>query len=572
MASLPLDQKWLKAAVVGSVWAAFEIIAGSFLHNLRIPFAGMFLAAASVFLLTAFLHLWNEQGIILRAGIICALMKSISPSAIIFGPMVGIFMEALILEVTTRILGRNVVGFLIAGGLAVLWTLAQKIINLLILFGFDLLRIAEALYKYLIILTGVEGLTFEALFGIAGLFHILFGMVAAGIGIAAGSRYKKAKTNETVAFKIETVAEPFGIDKLQKYAFVNLGIIFIAIILNLYLINKKMYLEAIVTGLGFLVFCILNYKYTLRRFRKPGLWIQFVLITLSAAFIWEWIYTGNYFSVNGLLIGLEMNFRAIIIIFGFSAISVELRNPLIKALLSRNGFSKIYASLSLSFSALPSIIQQLPRPKDLLKNPNKFVYQLLSQSELLLQKFILHSSKGKIFIITGEIHQGKTTYAELLASKLSKAGFKCGGFFSAGIMNNGVRDSYILKKIGDEENIPLASISNKKDWKNFKRFWFNPNAFIKGNLWIKEALDQKSEIIFIDEIGPIELDGQGWSESLDLLVDKKEVIQFWIVRRALVEKVKEKWQLIESNVIQINKDEISEIYNLVCNFKSDVEI
>jgi hypothetical protein len=174
MGYLLLDQKWLKAAVIGSVWAAFEIIAGSFLHNLRIPFAGMVLASASVFLLISFLHLWNEKGIIIRAGIICALMKSISPSAIIFGPMIGIFVEALIIESATRILGRNIIGFLIAGGLAVLWTLVQKIINLLILYGFDLVRIADAMYQYLTKLTGINAITFEELFLIAGLFYLVY--------------------------------------------------------------------------------------------------------------------------------------------------------------------------------------------------------------------------------------------------------------------------------------------------------------------------------------------------------------------------------------------------------------
>jgi hypothetical protein len=31
----PLNSIWLKASVVGSIWASIEIILGSFLHNLR---------------------------------------------------------------------------------------------------------------------------------------------------------------------------------------------------------------------------------------------------------------------------------------------------------------------------------------------------------------------------------------------------------------------------------------------------------------------------------------------------------------------------------------------------------
>jgi len=38
-----LPDIWLKAAMLGSLWASIEIILGSFLHNLHIPFSGTFL-------------------------------------------------------------------------------------------------------------------------------------------------------------------------------------------------------------------------------------------------------------------------------------------------------------------------------------------------------------------------------------------------------------------------------------------------------------------------------------------------------------------------------------------------
>ena len=93
-----LSQAWLKASVIGSIWASVEIILGSFLHNMRIPFTGMILSFISVWLIISFVQVWKDRGLIWRAGIICALMKSISPSAIIMGPMIGIFTEALIME------------------------------------------------------------------------------------------------------------------------------------------------------------------------------------------------------------------------------------------------------------------------------------------------------------------------------------------------------------------------------------------------------------------------------------------------------------------------------------------
>ena len=80
---IKLQPIWLKAAVLGGLWASIEIIIGSFFHNLRLPFAGTILAANATILMVAFYQMWPEKGLIWRAGLIAALMKSISPSAII---------------------------------------------------------------------------------------------------------------------------------------------------------------------------------------------------------------------------------------------------------------------------------------------------------------------------------------------------------------------------------------------------------------------------------------------------------------------------------------------------------
>ena len=120
IASKPLNEIWLKASVLGSIWASIEILLGSFLHNLKIPFSGMILSLIGVWLIISFLQVWKERGLVWRAGIICALMKSISPSAVILGPMIGIFTEALLIEFFIFVLGKNIIGYLFAGAFAVL--------------------------------------------------------------------------------------------------------------------------------------------------------------------------------------------------------------------------------------------------------------------------------------------------------------------------------------------------------------------------------------------------------------------------------------------------------------------
>jgi hypothetical protein len=88
-----LSPLWQRAAVLGSLWAASEIALGSFLHNLRVPFAGHALTAIAVAVLVAGHRTWPQEGLLVRAGLIAAVMKSTSPSAVLFGPMVAIVME-----------------------------------------------------------------------------------------------------------------------------------------------------------------------------------------------------------------------------------------------------------------------------------------------------------------------------------------------------------------------------------------------------------------------------------------------------------------------------------------------
>jgi uncharacterized membrane protein len=72
-----LNSVWLKASVLGSLWASSEIILGSFLHNLRVPFSSILLTGIAVMMLVSISLRWKEKGLIWRAVLICAVMKSV---------------------------------------------------------------------------------------------------------------------------------------------------------------------------------------------------------------------------------------------------------------------------------------------------------------------------------------------------------------------------------------------------------------------------------------------------------------------------------------------------------------
>src|SRR5690554_7808834 len=138
-----VSDKWIKASVLAGLWAGVEIIAGSFLHNLKIPFSGTFLTLISIVLVIGFFQIWPKYGIIWRAGLITALMKSISPSSVILGPMIAITVEGFILELVVRLIGRNITGYLFAGMFTMIGVLMHKVVRLYLLFGWDIFQIYE---------------------------------------------------------------------------------------------------------------------------------------------------------------------------------------------------------------------------------------------------------------------------------------------------------------------------------------------------------------------------------------------------------------------------------------------
>jgi len=551
-----LSSHWTKAAVIGSIWAAIEIVLGSFLHNLRVPFSGTMLSMSAVFLLVAFSMHWKERGIIIRAGLIAAVMKSISPSAVILGPMVGIIMEAVILETVLILLGRNIVGFIIGGMLGVTWAFIQKIISLLIIYGFDLVRIAEALYFFLVKNTGLENLSPIYLVLLVLGVYMIAGMLAALAGIISYRRVKpKAGINAGKESFNPAEEHPFLLQaEQQKFASINILLITILIGITLFFLNRQNYYPALSGGLILMGFVLYRYQRAMRYLKKPSLWIQLFLITFFAALTWEWISSGKLFAVSGLIIGLEINFRALVIIFGFAGISVELRNPLVRSLLYRNGFSNLYKSVSLAFATLPGIIEYLPRKKGILRQRNNLLGRFLNMADLLhtfmSQELAIHHN---VFIVCGKVHSGKTAFMGKFIQECRKIGVQVDGILATGTFIENQRDTFSLIHIREGQSYELAAREKKPGWFSYRRYFFNPSAFERGLDILTKGLAENNDILVLDEIGPMELGGRGWYRALQVLDRNYRIPQVWVVREKILGEVRDRWNIPEENVFHIKK-------------------
>ena len=386
-----IDNLWLKAAVVGGLWASIEIIIGSFLHNTRLPFAGSMLAFAGTVLLIGFYQIWPHKGLIIRAGLITAVMKSVSPSAIIIGPMTGILLEAALIEFVILIAGNNIVSLMLAGTLSLSSALFHKVISLLIFYGFDLIKIYVNVINFALKQFGLkEAGELQILIALlAG--YTFFGVLAASLGYYIGRKAIRMRKESNIIELEEREIRPkefFEIRDDQKTSILLLIIHILAIPVGLYLLNYW----GLVVGLSYIVLYILiigyKYRFALRRLKKPVFWSQLIIIILLSAVFWDVGDNENHWiSEEGIIVGIEMMFRALFIVIAFSALSVELRNEKVRKFLYKIGFGKFYQSVGMAFSALPVMIALLPVSKEIIKNPAKSFLMPLIMAESWLKLF-----------------------------------------------------------------------------------------------------------------------------------------------------------------------------------------
>ena len=369
---------WLRASILGSIWASSEIIIGSFLHNLRIPFSGMFLSAIAVFLLTAFDKQWRQNGIIWRAGLIAALMKSLSPSAVIFGPMIGIFCEAVLFQLSVMLLGRNVISYSIGGALAVSWSFAQMVIGLIIIYGGNIVQLYANVYKYAFKILSIQNADPGLLIILLAGLYSLFGITAALLG------YSVKKNNSKDIYDLTLESNNSFQDKqnvFNKHSYYYLILALIIMIAGVSLANAMGFIYSAIYLVVFISAAWYHYGKLLRRIINPKFWIEMTLIALLSGIFLNSIQNHTYFSVSGLYAGWQMIFRAMLLSVAFNIISIELANPGIKKFFQNKRMENISNALETSFKTLPILITILTGSKNKVKRPLKLVSEYINSAD-----------------------------------------------------------------------------------------------------------------------------------------------------------------------------------------------
>lgn len=517
--------------MLGSLWAASEILLGSFLKNAHVPLAGVLLTGIGIAILVAGHRLWPEKGLLWRAGLVCAAMKSVSPSAILLSPMAAIFAEGLLAELGVRLLGGNFAGYLLAGGLAMSWGLFHKVGKLYIFYGPESLAVysrgLEKLRAWLDMPGGIWEplLLLLAAYFLAGMAASLIGMRAAGEGDILpvrprGGDFFRGRAGEARA-------------GYRSVYFLALHMLLLA-----GLMSSGGLTPAAVAALsaGYGLACAFLYRRSAVLLGKAGIWAGIAAASLLAGWL-----LGDWGA------GLRMASRAFALTLGFAAVAQELMNPRVRGALERHIGRDFFETLEYSFASLPLVLAALPAGRDMLLRPAAALRTVVAQAPCMLDR-----ARRPVFIITGGHGSGKSTLVSLLAELVSGSGGKSAGIMAEGSWENGVRSGFDLVDLSSGRKSRLC----RREAGGAVRagaFRFYEEGMAAGHEALSPEKTCEGSVIFLDEVGFLELEGGGWAPQLLGLLGRSGPPVVMVVRDYLLEKVLSRWRIKPAAVWEAEK-------------------
>lgn len=159
---------------------------------------------------------------------------------------------------------------------------------------------------------------------------------------------------------------------------------------------------------------------------------------------------------------------------------------------------------------------------------------------------------GVQMILTGKQNSGKTTRLLHLYEELKKKNAHVVGFAAPGTWQNEVKTGFNLLNLSTGKILPLASNYQQEGYIPFGRFFFNPTAIEAGTSILQQTHYPKDTIVLVDEIGKFELDGELWHDAYFQLLKQQNLFLLTVVRESLVEKIIDKFNLKNTEIITPN--------------------
>lgn len=145
-----------------------------------------------------------------------------------------------------------------------------------------------------------------------------------------------------------------------------------------------------------------------------------------------------------------------------------------------------------------------------------------------------------VYVLSGPVHAGKTSFLKKLTSALKKTNIPVYGYLSLSLWEDQYLKGYDLYEIEHDAVFPFIRRKGHPEWEKIGSFFFQPAALDKAKKIILNA-GLKKGVCLVDEIGPLELSGKGvWQAVKEALAGTSSQMDFlFVIREGLVDAFKE---------------------------------
>lgn len=146
-------------------------------------------------------------------------------------------------------------------------------------------------------------------------------------------------------------------------------------------------------------------------------------------------------------------------------------------------------------------------------------------------------SAAQLVLVVGSRNSGKTGYARSVVERARAAGLRVAGFLSEAEWDGAVKARFYLQDVADPAcRVLLASVEPAPGLDvEAGPFHLSSSAFRMAEAEFRNALD--ADLICMDEVGPLELRGEGFHNALRHLVARYRGTLLLTVRPSAVEAI-----------------------------------
>lgn len=150
-----------------------------------------------------------------------------------------------------------------------------------------------------------------------------------------------------------------------------------------------------------------------------------------------------------------------------------------------------------------------------------------------------------LYLLTGPIGAGKTTYCRQLAESARSRGWRVAGLLSPAWIKAGLKTGILLEDLdsGEQRRLAFSAPTPQSDLRVGK--WYFDTQVIA---WGQQILSScpPCDLLIVDELGPLEFNnGQGLSSAFELLSAGQYRVGYVVIRPTLIETACDRWPWAE---------------------------